>query len=82
MTRLEYVEYINQNNIDISKLNIVIGARRVVPYITGCFEENGIWKLYLVGERQDFDIVQEGTEDEIFDVIYNITVSRMKTSLL
>ncbi|QIZ06202.1 hypothetical protein HFZ78_05235 [Priestia megaterium] len=80
MTRVEYDNYIVKQNIDISKLNIVIGEKKEIPYITGCFQEDGVWKLYMVGERQDFDIVQQGTEEEIFDVMYSITESRRKRS--
>ncbi|WP_026565208.1 hypothetical protein [Bacillus sp. UNC41MFS5] len=78
MTRVEYDNYIVKQNIDISKLNIVIGDKKEIPYITGCFQEDGVWKLYMVGERQDFDIVQQGSEEEIFDLMYSITESRRK----
>ncbi len=67
-------------NIDISKLNLVIGEKKVIPYVTGCFQEDGVWKIYMVGERQDFDIVQVGTEEEIFNVMRSITESRIKRS--
>ncbi|HEX9062317.1 MAG TPA: hypothetical protein VF941_19270 [Clostridia bacterium] len=78
MTRAEYEKYLINQNINITKLNIVIGEKKEIPYITGCFQEDGVWKIYMVGERQDFDIVQEGNEEEIFDVMYSITKSRMK----
>ena len=32
----------------------------------------------MVRERKDLDIVQQGTEEEIFDVIDSITESRRK----
>lgn len=82
MTRVEYDNYIVKQNIDISKLNIVIGDKKEIPYITGCFQEDGVWKLYMVGERQDLDIVQQGSEEEIFDLMYSITESRRKRSLI
>ncbi len=78
MTRLEYEKYILDQKIDINKLDIAIGEKKVVPYITGCFQENVIWKIYMVGERHDFDIVQEGNEEEIFEAMYSITESRKK----
>ncbi|WP_391560645.1 hypothetical protein [Robertmurraya sp.] len=80
MTRLEYENFISMKNIDISKLNLVIGEKKVIPYVTGCFQEDGVWKIYMVGERQDFDIVQVGTEEEIFNVMRSITESRIKRS--
>lgn len=80
MTRLEYENFILMKNIDISKLNLVIGEKKVVPYVTGCFQEDGVWKIYMVGERQDLDVVQVGTEEEIFNVMRSITESRIKRS--
>jgi hypothetical protein len=80
LTRFEYENFISMKNIDISKLNLVIGEKKVIPYVTGCFQEDGVWKIYIVGERQDFDIVQVGTEEEIFNVMRSITESRIKRS--
>ncbi|MCC5804372.1 hypothetical protein [Rossellomorea vietnamensis] len=80
MTRIEFEKFIAIQNIDTNKLNLVIGEKKVIPYVTGCFEEDGLWKIYIVGERQDFDIVQEGTEEEIFSVMSSITKSRVKRS--
>jgi len=80
LTRFEYENFISMKNIDISKLNLVIGEKKVIPYVTGCFQEDGVWKIYMVGERQDFDIVQVGTEEEIFNVMRSITESRIKRS--
>ena len=80
MNRSEYEDFIAMQNIDINKLNLVIGEKKTIPYVTGCFQEDGVWKLYMVGERQDFDIVQVGTEEEIFKVMRSITESRLKRS--
>ncbi|MGG0658427.1 hypothetical protein [Rummeliibacillus pycnus] len=77
MTRIEYENFLVMQNIDINKLNLV-GEKKVIPYFTGCFEEDGVWKIYMVGERQDFDIVQEGTEEGIFNIIHSVTKSRVK----
>jgi hypothetical protein len=80
LTRIEYENFIAMQNIDANKLNLVIGEKKTIPFVTGCFEEDGVWKIYMVGERQEFDIVQEGTEEEIFNVMYSITKSRVKLS--
>ena len=80
LTRTEYENFLVMQNIDINKLNLVIGEKKVIPYVTGCFEEDGVWKIYMVGERQDFDIVQEGTEEEMFNIMHSITKSRVKCS--
>jgi hypothetical protein len=80
LTRVEYEDFIAMQNIDISKLNLVIGEKKAIPYVTGCYQEDGVWKIYMVGERQDLDIVQVGTEEEIFKVMCSITESRLKRS--
>lgn len=80
MTRIEYENLISMKNIDINKLNLVIGEKKVIPYVTGCFQEEGVWKIYMVGERQDLDIVLEGSEEEVFNVMHSITESKFKHS--
>jgi hypothetical protein len=80
LTRLEYEKFISKKIIDISKFNLVIGEKKVIPYVTGCFQEDGVWKIYMVGERQDLDVVQVRTEEEIFNVMRSITESRIKRS--
>lgn len=80
MTRKEYEKYISDNNIDLEKLNIYIGRKTNIPYSYGCFEEDSVWKAYMVGERQDFGIGRVGTEEEIFSLMYNITLNRINSS--
>ncbi|MEY2195376.1 hypothetical protein AB7942_21960 [Neobacillus sp. BF23-41] len=80
MTNEEYEKRVEKGNINLNELKIVIGMVSNVPFTTGCFKEGCLWKIYMVGERQDLDIVQQGTEEEIFDVMYSITESRRKLS--
>ena len=82
MTNEEYEKRVEKENINLNELQIVIGMVSNVPYTIGCFREGCLWKIYMVGERQDLDIVQQGTEEEIFDVMYSITESRRKRSTI
>ncbi|MCC5804380.1 hypothetical protein [Rossellomorea vietnamensis] len=82
MTKKEFEKFIAIQNIDTNKLNLVTGEKKIIPYVTGCFEEDGVWKIYMVGELQDFDIVQEGTEEEIFNVMSSITKSELNTVII
>lgn len=43
--------------------NFIIGEKTNVPYSTGCYQEDNIWIIYEVGERQDFGILAQGTEE-------------------
>ena len=49
MTKKEFEKFVAIQNIDTNKLNLVIGEKKVIPYVTGCFEEDGVWKIYMVG---------------------------------
>lgn len=46
--------------------NFVVGRKTNVPYSTGCYEQDNVWVIYEVGERQDFGILAQGTEEEMF----------------
>lgn len=70
MTKQEFLEYVKTNNIDLKKYNIVIGEKSNVPYTIGCYEEGTEWKLYEVGERQNFSVIKSGDEKEIFTYLY------------
>ena len=82
MTSEEYEKRVEKENINLNELQIVIGMVSNVPYTIGCFREGDFWEIYMIGERQDLDIVQRGLEEEIFDLMYSITESRRKRSLI
>ncbi len=80
MTKEEYEKRIHNENINLDKLQIVIGNVTNVPYTTGCFKDGEIWKIYKVGERQNLVVVREGNEDEIFESMYKVTKGLLKQS--
>ena len=70
MKKSELMAWVKSNNIDLKKYNIVIGEKSNVPYSVGCYEEDGTWYLYEVGESQNFSIVKEGNEDDVMKYLY------------
>ena len=70
MTRQDLELYIKKNFIDLKKANIFLGQKSSIPFSIGCYEEEGVWYLYEVGERQNIRIVKEGNEDEVIRHLY------------
>lgn len=70
MKKNELLAWVKNNNVDLKKYDIFIGEKSNVPYSMGCYEENGTWYLYEVGERQNFSIVKEGNEDDVMKYLY------------
>ncbi len=70
MTKMELLNYVKENKIDLEKHNIFIGSRSNIPYSMGCYEEAGKWIIYEVGERQNISVVKEGSEEEVFKHMY------------
>lgn len=82
MTRDEYEKKVRENGINLDRLNIVIGRITNIPDSMGCYQDQGIWKIYKVGERQNFVVVKEGNEEEIFETMYKVTKGMLKQSNL
>lgn len=78
MNRLDFIEKIKEQNITLEQLDVVIGEKTNVPFSTGCYENNGEWHIYNVGERQNFVITATGKEEEIFDKMYKIVIGKVR----
>lgn len=78
MLQDEFMKIVRNENVKLDLLNIVIGRKSNVPDSLGCYEENNIWKIYEVGERQNFDIIASGSEDEIFEEMYSLIKGKIK----
>ncbi len=77
MKQNEYENKVKMLGINLERLNIVIGRKTNVPFSTGCYFEDGAWVLYDVNERQDFTIIEKGSEDRIFKFLYMITMGKI-----
>lgn len=78
MTKQDLELYIKKNFIDLKKANIFLGQKSNIPFSIGCYEENGVWYLYEVGEMQNTEIVKEGNEEEVIRHLYYKIRGRMK----
>lgn len=78
MTREEYEQKIEEEQINLDRLQIIIGRISKTPYTTGCYKDGELWEIYKVGERQNFVVVKEGNEDEIFQTMYRVTKGMLK----
>ncbi|MFJ8519471.1 hypothetical protein [Lysinibacillus xylanilyticus] len=74
----------NRNEFEIKwgkkldELDIVIGRKTNIPYSTGCYIEDGLWKIYGIGERQNFSIIAQGTEEEMFEKLDRIIRGKIR----
>lgn len=78
MLQNEFIKRVKNENVKLDVLNIIIGRKSNVPDSLGCYEENNTWKIYEVGERQNFDIIASGSEDEIFEEMYSLIKGKIK----
>lgn len=78
MTKQDLELYTKKNFIDLKKANIFLGQKSNIPFSIGCYEENGVWYLYEVGEMQNIEIVKAGTEEEVIRHLYYKIRGRMK----
>lgn len=78
MLKDEFMKKISSENINLDRLDVVIGRVTNIPFSLGCYEENDIWKIYKVGERQNFRIVLTGSEDIVFDKMYNLIKAKIE----
>lgn len=78
MLQNEFMKIVKNENVKLDVLNIVIGRKSNVPDSLGCYEENNIWKIYEVDERQNFDIIALGSENEIFEKLYSLMRGKIK----
>ena len=44
----------------------------------GCFQDQELWKIYNIGERQNFVVVEEGNEEDIFESMYKLTLGMIE----
>lgn len=78
MTKVEFLKYVEENNIDMERYNFYVGEKTNIPFSTGCFEEEGQWKVYGVDERQSFAVIKQGDEESVFQYMYHLLRGAMK----
>ncbi|HEX9062314.1 MAG TPA: hypothetical protein VF941_19255 [Clostridia bacterium] len=78
MLKDEFMKKIKDENIMLDRLDVVIGETTNVPFSLGCYKEGNVWKIYRIGERQNFSIIKFGKEEEIFDEMYSLIKGKIK----
>lgn len=78
MLKSELIEVIEKEKINLESMQIVIGRKTNVPLSLGCYQVDEIWKVYEVGERQSFDVILTGSEEEVFEEMYSLIKGKVK----
>lgn len=78
MNKNDVLDYLIQHNIDLNVNKIFLNKKTNIPYAIGCYFENELWYLYEVGERQDFYIIQSGSEKEVFQHFFLKIIDRVE----
>ena len=78
MTKNEFLKKINEYGINLSLFQIALGYKTNVMYYSGIFEkENGKWFFYKVGDRNTFSVLYTGTEENVFQKLYDDLFGQM-----
>jgi len=77
MTKQEFLRrMVVENPLKDSLFTIEVEELIDSPYIFGCYEENGAWKVYETRERGGYFIIKEfSNESDAFDFLYRVVNS-------
>jgi hypothetical protein len=80
MTKQEFLVRIEKEKpLKDSPVRIKVGKLVNSPYIIGCYQDNGLWKIYETEERGGYFIIKEFTdENEAFDFLYRVIYNEKK----
>lgn len=65
MTKSEFLQKWDEKSLRYA--DVIVGKRTNIPYSTNCYEEDGLWVISVVGERQDESIRIKDDENLVFD---------------
>lgn len=75
MSKKEFYDLIELQQIDLKKLGVNIGHLDERPNIVGCFMSGkDKWKMYFLDEHKNCRIVKDGTESLVFSYIYRYSL--------
>jgi hypothetical protein len=80
MTKQEFLERMGQEKpLKDYLLDIEVDKLIDSPYLIGCYEEGGIWKVYQTKERGGYFIINEyDNENDAFDYLYKLVYIEKK----
>lgn len=81
MTKQEFLKRMgSERPLKDSLVSIKVGELIDSPDIIGCYQENGVWKIYKTKERGGYYIVHEYIdENEAFDDLYELVYVEKRT---
>lgn len=81
MTKQEFIRRMEiEKPLAGTELRIKVDKLVDSPYIIGCYEENGVWKIYKTKERGGYYIYDTYTsEQEAFDDLYDLVYIEKKS---
>ena len=81
MTKQEFLRKMElEKPLKDSLVTIEVNELIDSPYIFGCYEENGIWRVYETKERGGYYIVKDfNNENEAYDFLYQVVYNEKKT---
>jgi len=82
MTKQEFIRRMEiEKPLEGTGLSIEIDELIDSPYIIGCYEDNGVWRIYKTRERGGYFIIKELTnEDEAYEYLYKLVYVEKKIS--
>jgi len=84
MTKQEFLERMEKEKpLEGGPYRIKADKLMDSPYIIGCYQEDGVWKIYKTKERGGYFIIDEYTdENAAFDDLYELVYIQKKYSKL
>ena len=77
MTKKEFLEKIKTEKLNIGEYIMVLDGITDEPFVMGCAYDQDRWKVYKTKERGGHYIIREtDSEDEAFNLLYELVVSR------
>lgn len=76
MTKNEFLEKWSEDVL--KRVRVIVGSKSVLAYSINCYEENGIWVISRIGERQEGTIIYEGEENFIFEKLNKIVCGKLE----
>lgn len=77
MTKKEFLEKVNAEQLNIGEYMMVFDSITDEPLVMGCVYDKGKWKVYKTKERGGHYIIKESdSENEAFDFFYELVISR------
>jgi len=79
MNRKEFDNFFREKGVNLRREGFVVGEFTNEPSVIGCYEENGVWKVYRNSERQTTRITFEGSEEEALKHLSDYAIGEMQT---